>query len=452
MFSISHDFNYILYENQIYDIKEDRVLREEEMTYDFWLNFIKENLVSTYIHEIMDETKVKSMIREITAKFSRNISESFNTIHTLKVEKILSVDLTKENISEVVDESFKLFNKDNLITESEFNENWFTDAASSAWEGAKKIGNSLKELGIDKFFEGLRSALFSWGGIALQTFLTATGALTGGIGPAINMIVWGAMLIYDLSNSILENDWGFDSIFNIVIDIIGVVTTGPGAGAVAKLVGGSIGKFAAKGAQIVKAAGTPIKGAAGKFVQVFAGLSKTSVGRVIGKVVTWLTTKLSSLFSRLGKAANWFKEKFGSSLLKRGIDKVNSFLTKISDGLTRVFTVTKSGAQAVSKASTNTMSKGLQSAGVKKGSADVLAKGAKSAAVQGGVAAGIITAVGGDTSMFGDGGESAMAMKQQKEIEQEMIALGVNQFDNIEMTQYQLQSSSDEAYDELSDV
>jgi len=178
MFSISHDFKYLLYENQIYNIKEDKVLREEEMTYDFWLNFIKENLVSTYTHEIMDETKVKSIIREITTKFSRNISENFNTIHTLKVEKILSIDLTKENISEVVDESLKLLNKDNLIIESEFNENWFTDAASSAWEGAKKLGNAyleynkkawswLKEWGIDKFFKGLSSALFSLGGISL---------------------------------------------------------------------------------------------------------------------------------------------------------------------------------------------------------------------------------------------------------------------------------------------
>ncbi|NDB79480.1 hypothetical protein EB155_06405, partial [archaeon] len=182
-----------MYENQVYNIKENRVLREEEMTYNFWVNFVKENLVSSYVHEIMDELKVKSIIREITTKFSRNISESFNTVHNVKVERVLNIDLTKENVSEVVEESFKLMNIDNLLIEAEFNEAWYndwddfkgavSDTASAAWDGAKYLGNKymeynkkawnwLKEKGIDSFFEGLRSALFSWGGIAITAFLS----------------------------------------------------------------------------------------------------------------------------------------------------------------------------------------------------------------------------------------------------------------------------------------
>lgn len=491
MFSISHDFTYLLYEDQIYHMKENRLLKEEEMTYDFWLTFIKENLVSSYVNEIMDEVKVKSIIRGITTSFSRNISENFNTYHSLKVERTLSINLTKENVSEVVEESFKLMNMDNLLTEAEFNEAWYNNwndfkgAVSDAgkavydagkavvdtavdgvkaiggavWDGFEWVGKQfsnawewLKEVGIKTFFEGLRSALYSWGGIAVQTFLSSIGALTAGIGPAINMIVWGAMLIYDLTNAIAESDWGFDSIFNIIIDIIGVVTTGPGAGAVVKAVGGSVAKVAAKGAQIMKAAGAPIQGAAGKFVQVFAGLSKTSVGRTIGKVVTWLTSKLSSLFSRLGKAAQWFKDTFGSSFLKRGIDKVSKFLSKISNGLSTIFKTTKSGAQAVSKASTDTMTKGLQSTGVKSATAKTLSTATKDAVKQGAIAAGIIGALGGDMSTFGDGGEAALAAISQKEMEKQMAALGIENFDNVEMTPDQLAQSSDDAYDELSDV
>ena len=195
MFSISHDFTYLLYENQIYHIKENRLLKEEDMTYEFWLTFIKENLVSSYIHEISDEQKIKSIIREVTTSFSSNMSESFNTTHTIKVERVLDRDITKKNVIEVVDEALNLLNKENLLKESELNENWFTDGLDYVGNKISSGVNWLKEKGIDKFFEGLRSALFSWGGIALTAFLSATGGLTMGVGPTLVMTVWCAMLI-----------------------------------------------------------------------------------------------------------------------------------------------------------------------------------------------------------------------------------------------------------------
>lgn len=430
MFSVSHDFKYLLYENQVYDIKENRVLREEEMTYNFWVNFIKENLVSSYVHEIMDEIKVKSIIREITTKFSRNISEGFNTVHTVKVERALSIDLTKENVSEVVEESFKLMNIDNLLTEAEFNEAWYSDwddfkgavsgTASAAWEGAKNLGkkswNWLKEKGIDSFFEGLRSALFSWGGIAITAFLSATGVATGGIGPALVMIVWGAMLIYDVADALSESDYSFGKVFNIFIDIIGVTTAGNGASAVAKTAGTNTAKLATKGAAEAASKGVATKGLSGKIIEVFAALKSTKVGQIVGRAVTWLTTKLTGLFRRLTQAAKWFKDNFGSTFLYRGMTKVKNFLQTIGSGLKQIFTTTKNSARTASTNFKRGVSQKLQAKGVGATASQEMARGLKTGIVQGGLTAGLIHAVGGDNSAFGDGGEMAMKVRREKEL------------------------------------
>jgi len=416
MFSISHDFKYLLYENQIYNIKEDKVLREEEMTYDFWLNFIKENLVSTYTHEIMDETKVKSIIREITTKFSRNISESFNTIHTFKVEKVLSVDLTKENISEVVEESFNLLNIDNLITESEFNENWFTDAASAVGGYIKQGFNYLKQKGMDTFFEGLRKALYSWGGVAVQTFLSMTGGLTFGIGPALNLIVWSLMLGYDILNGFTTGEWDY---LNIVIDIVCVATMGAGsavAGVTRKL-GTNI--LRRKGAELMTKAG--IKGTAGSqggIIQAFAGLSTTAVGRTITSVVGKLVNGLKKYFlDPLVKAGKWFAEKFGSSLLSRGIQKVGSWMTTLANGLKVLLTPIKNGWKGVTGAVERGATKAASNVGASTKNALEIGKATRSATVSGGIAYGIEKSLGGGEMQYSEEEFMAMSDKTFNELE-----------------------------------
>ena len=61
--------------------------------------------------------------------------------------------------------------------------------------------------GLGWFFENLRKALFSWGGAAVQTFLATS---TGGVGNVILVVVWGAMLAWDILQGIKGNwDWGF---------------------------------------------------------------------------------------------------------------------------------------------------------------------------------------------------------------------------------------------------
>jgi hypothetical protein len=444
MFSISHDFTYLLYENQIYHIKENRLLKEEDMTYEFWLTFIKENLVSSYIHEISDEQKIKSIIREVTTSFSSNMSESFNTTHTIKVERVLDRDITKKNVIEVVDEALNLLNKENLLKESELNENWFTDGLDYVGNKISSGVNWLKEKGIDKFFEGLRSALFSWGGIALTAFLSATGGLTMGVGPTLVMTVWGAMLIYDVTDAITESDTSFGKIFNIFIDIIGVVTAGNGASAVAKNVGTNTAKVAAEGAAVAASKGVATKGLSGKIIEIFAALKSSKVGQIVGNVAKWLIGKLTNLFTRLTQAAKWFKDTFGSTLLYKGMTKVKKFLETIGRGLKQIFTTTKNTARAVSTKSQRAISSSLQNTKIGATNAHQAAQGLKTAAVQGGLTASLIHALGGDNSAFGDGGEAAMAMRKQREFEKQYADLGLEQMDDSQS------NMSDAEYEEWS--
>ena len=61
--------------------------------------------------------------------------------------------------------------------------------------------------------EGLRSALFSLGGVAVQTILAFTGA-----GAIVNDVAWGILTLYDAYQYFTNGST--NSLFNLIIDII----------------------------------------------------------------------------------------------------------------------------------------------------------------------------------------------------------------------------------------
>jgi len=92
------------------------------------------------------------------------------------------------------------------------------------------------QITIDQLAESLRSGMGSLVGIIAQVLID----FIPGIGPIINVSAWSLLTAYDINKGIKT---GKPNWFNIIVDLIGVATTGPGA-AVAKKVLAPLGKFA----------------------------------------------------------------------------------------------------------------------------------------------------------------------------------------------------------------
>jgi hypothetical protein len=82
----------------------------------------------------------------------------------------------------------------------------------------------------------------SLGGIIAQVILD----FIPGLGPLLNVSAWSALAAYDIDKGITT---GKPNLFNIIVDLIGVATTGPGA-AVAKKVLAPVAKYAGSGIKV----------------------------------------------------------------------------------------------------------------------------------------------------------------------------------------------------------
>lgn len=421
MIRISHNFKYMLANGYIYDVTKDESYNVKTLDENFWFDFYKENIKSSFINEIYDQEKIKSIIREFNFKLSSGINENQSFRQTLNLEKLLSVEFDKENITTIIENIFDDFKNIVILTEDNF--------ISRGWNklktGVSKAFNWLATKGIDWFFEGLRKALYSWGGVAIQVFLSTVGAAAFGLGPLINTIVWALMLIYDVSKMLINSDYGFERLMNIAIDILGVVTTGPG-GAVAKRLltsaGSKIGALATR---------LGLKGGAGQLVAAFRYLQTSSIGSIIGKVISGLVTGFQTVFLKpLQLAGTWFAKNFKSNWVTQKVGSVGKFLSNISNGLKTTSNVSTKQVQAVvqgtSKTAGSSVGQTVRSLGNTQGG-----KFVKQAALGSGVAYGATAYSGGDTSVFGG------AFKDDPE----------NYLSDAEFTK-----QSDESYDELAGI
>ena len=119
----------------------------------------------------------------------------------------------------------------NLLVEYGWDD-FTSDAASvgnsvvnTAKAGAKAIGNKInqawnyvKTKGIEFIMNGIRAALDSGVGTAVQTFLSFTG-----VGNIATAVVWGVMALYDLYMYIKGN---VKSPLNLILSVLGAISTG----------------------------------------------------------------------------------------------------------------------------------------------------------------------------------------------------------------------------------
>jgi predicted heme/steroid binding protein len=393
---LSQNGKYILANGMVYDISLDESVSINDLSFGFWFDFIKENSISS----LFNKTKTTLEIQKILRETVYNISEIFDTDSKLNVlieyETKFGNNLlieSEENLSSTINETFD-FVKSKLLSYGILSEqSWWDKTKNFVSSTAKKVSdkisgawNWVKEKGAGWFFENLRTALFSWGGAAVQAFLSS--GATAGIGNVVLVIVWGAMLAYDLYLAVGGNvNW-----INLIIDIIGIATTGPGA----KIVGEAFKKLGIFGKKL------PLN-------SILQTLSKSSVGKWFVGVIEMAVKGLSGISNTLTKGITWLAEKFGINFTNSS-GQLQTFLNKavtdISSSPTLKTVAGKVGQKAGKTLVKNVASKVGKAASTKVGKT----------AVAGGATYGINKKTGANTEVLGG------AFKDKPNQEQELYA------------------------------
>lgn len=393
---LSQNGKYILANGMVYDISLDESVSINDLSFGFWFDFIKENSISS----LFNKTKTTLEIQKILRETVYNISEIFDTDSKLNVlieyETKFGNNLlieSEENLSSKINETFD-FVKSKLLSYGILSEqSWWDKTKNFVSSTAKKVSdkvsgawNWVKEKGAGWFFENLRSALFSWGGAAVQAFLSS--GATAGIGNVVLVIVWGAMLAYDLYLAVGGNvNW-----VNLIIDIVGIATTGPGA----KIVGEAFKKLGIFGKKL------PLN-------SILETLSKSSIGKWFVGIIEMAVKGLSGIANTLTKGITWLAEKFGINFTNSS-GQLQTFLNKavtdISSSPTLKTIAGKVGQKAGKTLVKNVASKVGKAASTKVGQT----------AVAGGATYGINKKTGANTEVLGG------AFKDKPNQEQELYA------------------------------
>ncbi len=207
-----------------------------------------------------------------------------------------------------------------------------------AVKGADKAIDSLRSLSLEQIMEGFREIM---GGVA-GTVGTLILSVTGPIGAGINMLLYGVLTAWDVTQKTQGSDkfsW-----FNLILDTLSLVLSAIGLQSSLKSFAGA------------KAAFTGVKTPDGFFkvlAQKFPELSKTLgsvVGKITGaagKVVAWITKGVTWLIQKLP-----FLSKFGN-YLKGALGSIGGVLDEIGNAIKGVAgkVVAKTGGQLTQKAS-----------------------------------------------------------------------------------------------------
>ena len=158
--------------------------------------------------------------------------------------------------------------------------------------------NHIKKYGISQIMEGLRSALMSGVGTAIQIALSFTG-----VGAVVNDVAWGIMTLYDGYQYFVNGA----SLFNLIIDVICLVTAG------------TLGKFLGKW----------VGQAAGSIGDAFTKLLNSGAGSWLKPIVGKLAAAGSWIMGYLGKAAKFMADKMGITWVANIVSKVGSFFSEM---------------------------------------------------------------------------------------------------------------------------
>ena len=261
---ISNNARYYMYGNKIYDALLDETFHKDEISLEYWINLLRENTIASYTHGIKSIDELRKFLRECVYSLSTLLESKESTKFMLEYERRFSNNLLNEDVEDftnILTESWDFIG----ITLFEEESTWekiksgVSNVYSKVKSGISQAWNYIKEKGAPWFFENMRKALYSWGGVAVQVFLShpSIQVATGGITTGLILTIWGSMLAYDTLEALEgKPDW-----INLIIDIVSLFTLGVGGKAV-------------QGA----AASVP-KSSSGSLSKVLNYLKNTSIGK-----------------------------------------------------------------------------------------------------------------------------------------------------------------------------
>lgn len=302
---VSRNGNYILAENNLYSIIEDKTYSLNEMSFEQYAGFLMENSSYLYKNKLMESVEIISQYRKLVYQICEHFKPDHRTSTIMEFEAKFG----------------------NLITENTLIfENWLStaynwtigaliDHVKSYGPAFIKLAKDLMSFNIKAIMEDLRAILFSPEGMGLEAALAATG-----IGGAVPMVLWGLMLAYDVYLKITndpESNW-----FNIIIDAIACA----GAGATVYL-----GKLFRETLQFTGL----FQKAAGKGVEevVEVAVKNPKVGPMLKNLGEKISKQMPSITSNLRAGAEWAAKKLKVNWLTKAVDGFAEMMAKFLDKL-----------------------------------------------------------------------------------------------------------------------
>jgi hypothetical protein len=380
-----------MYENTLYDIANDNAFTIKNTDISFWLKFLKENSQESYNNKITDFLSIQKIIRETVYGISEIFDGKTKDLFILEFEQKYSNKLITEGkdnniISSSWDYIIESVSNFLIINEQSEDKGFFSKLKDKVNAGT----DWLMDKGLGWFFENLRKALFSWGGAAVQAFLATS---TSGVGNVVLVVVWGAMLAWDILLGIKGNwDWP-----NLIIDLIGVVTTGPGA----KIVAGIFKQLGILGTKL------PLSGIIKKMAT-----SGSSTVKWFSSILSKIVSGLSQIGSYMLQGVSWLGKKLGIKSLEKVSGQLKTKLTSVIDDVAKASgnlkqTVGKSAKnlkQKVGKSATNLKQNVVNTGTSVKNKLAPIGNALKSKPGQivtaGGLTYGLNSAFGADNRMF----------------------------------------------------
>jgi hypothetical protein len=194
------------------------------------------------------------------------------------------------------------------------------------------LGKKLAKNSFDDFVEGIREFMGGTEGVIIQTILD----VIPGAGKLINMSAWSLLGLYDIMKGLTKGAWNW---FNILVDIAGIILSGPGATYVKKILGsiaskgtGKLSDFIALMSKKVPQAYSYISGLVKSFGSVISKVSSA-----FNKFITWaakhfkgtsiyksLLNMKSTITSGLSKVLGWLE----NAISQKGVSSVKNVVKK----------------------------------------------------------------------------------------------------------------------------
>lgn len=281
-------------------------------------------------------------VESVRNHYFYNLFSNVNKMITERFEKQFGGRVIVESKYDPIQDILETFDfiKNSLATQfnilPNINEGFWGDlwdktkqVASSTWDKTKKVvgkaisnaADFIKRTGISVVFEKLRQALMSGVGSAIQIALSFTG-----IGSIAVDVAWAIMLNYDMFMWIS----GTPNWFNLIIDVLCLLT----GGTLSKVLGKFVGKA--------------VSSSSGALAKLF---ENSLVAKAIQKVLPAIEKGLSWISGKMSQVGEFMVGKMGLTWAKNAVSKCVTFVKQIVPSIRNYIknVATKIGEKVVEK-------------------------------------------------------------------------------------------------------